>query len=117
MQADVTSEADVMRLLDTVTAQLGAADVIVNNAVIQYTWHSVLKQELKDFESQFRSCVLHNVLMTRAFVPGMIEKKFGRMIGINTECAMQAYKGQGAYVAGNADGRDYARAGAGGGGA
>jgi 3-oxoacyl-[acyl-carrier protein] reductase len=72
----------------------------VNNAVIQYPWKRILEQDIADYESQFRSCVLHNVLMTKAFVPGMIEKKWGRVIGINTECAMQCFPGQSAYVAG-----------------
>ena len=30
-----------------------------------------------DYESQFRSCVLHNVYMTKAFVPAMIESGWG----------------------------------------
>ena len=41
-----------------------------------------MEQALSDYESQFRSCVMHNVLMARAFVPGMIRKKKGRVIGI-----------------------------------
>jgi 3-oxoacyl-[acyl-carrier protein] reductase len=40
------------------------------------------------------------VHMAQAFVPGMIEKKWGRVIAINTECAMQNAPGQSAYVSG-----------------
>ena len=100
VQADVTQEADVMRMRDEVVSALGAPDIIVNNAVIQYGWVSVLEQATADYESQFRSCVLHNVLMAKAFVPAMIEKKYGRVVGINTECAMQCFPGQSAYVSG-----------------
>jgi 3-oxoacyl-[acyl-carrier protein] reductase len=49
----------------------------------------VLEQPLADYEGQFRSCSMHNVLMARAFVPAMIQRKWGRVIAINTECAMQ----------------------------
>ncbi len=57
-------------------------------------------RNLSDYESQFRSCVLHNVLMAQAFTPSMIQKKWGRIIGINTECAMQNFPTQSAYVSG-----------------
>lgn len=100
VQADVTRESDVLRMRDAVIKQLGAPDILVNNAVIQYEWKPVLKQSLADYRSQFESCVLHNVLMAQAFVPGMIAKKWGRVIAINTECAMQNHPTQSAYVAG-----------------
>lgn len=100
VQADVTDEADVYGMRDTITGVLGAPDIIVNNAVVQYKWVSVLEQGLEDYDSQYRSCVLHNVLMAKAFVPAMQTKKYGRVIGINTECAMQCFPGQSAYVSG-----------------
>jgi 3-oxoacyl-[acyl-carrier protein] reductase len=102
IQADVTKADDVNRMRDAVTEALGDADVIVNNAVVQYKWVSVLEQGLEDYESQFRSCILHNVLMAKAFVPAMVGKGRGRVIGINTECTMQCHPSQSAYVAGKA---------------
>lgn len=100
VQADVTLEEDVLRMRDEIHRKLGVPDIIVNNAVIQYTWTNVLRQSPADYRSQFESCVLQNVHMAQAFVPGMIEKKWGRVIAINTECAMQNAPGQSAYVSG-----------------
>ena len=40
--------------------------------------------------------------MAKAFVPHMIERKWGRVIGINTECTMQCSPSQSAYIAGKA---------------
>ena len=100
VQADVTDFDSVLALRDTVRAELGDADIIVNNAVIQYEWVHVLDQAPEDYESQFRSCVLHNVHMAKAFVPAMVKKKYGRVIAINTECAMQCWPNQSAYVSG-----------------
>ncbi|HOZ49138.1 MAG TPA: SDR family oxidoreductase [Candidatus Hydrogenedentes bacterium] len=97
IQVDVTDLDSVMALRDTARKQLGPANIIVNNAVIQYSWKHVLDQDAEDYESQFRSCVLHNVFMAKAFVPDMIKKKWGRVIGINTECAMQYWENQSAY--------------------
>jgi 3-oxoacyl-[acyl-carrier protein] reductase len=100
VKADVTDAASVQAMKEKVTAGLGDADIIVNNAVIQYTWAPVLEQDASDYEGQFRSCVLHNVYMAQAFVPGMIRKRWGRVIAINTECVMQNYPNQSAYVSG-----------------
>jgi 3-oxoacyl-[acyl-carrier protein] reductase len=99
-QADITSQAEIGRMRDAVKAQLGAPDIVVTNAVIQYQWTKVLEQSPDDYRSQFESCVLQNVLMAQAFIPDMIAKKRGRVIAINTECAMQNAPTQSAYVAG-----------------
>jgi len=100
VQADVTQADDVFAMQRRVVAELGDPDIIVNNAVIQYKWVHVLDQAVEDYEGQFRSCVLHNVLMAKAFAPAMIQKRWGRIIAINTECAMQNTPNQSAYVSG-----------------
>ena len=100
VRADVTESASINRMRDAVNEELGPPDIVVNNAVIQYKWGHVLEQAAEDYESQFRSCVLHNLFMAKAFVPGMIAKGWGRVIGINTECAMQCWVTQSAYVSG-----------------
>jgi 3-oxoacyl-[acyl-carrier protein] reductase len=102
VQADVTRQDDVERMREVVSRELGRPDIVVTAAVIQYAWRSVLEQSVEDFEGQFRSCVLQNVLMAKAFVPAMKEKGWGRVIGINTECTMQCWKNQSAYIAGKA---------------
>ncbi|MDR2694345.1 MAG: SDR family oxidoreductase [Chitinispirillales bacterium] len=98
-QADITSAEDIDSMKDAVRATLGAPQIIINNAVIQYAWKSVLEQSLSDYESQFRSCVMHNVHTAKAFIPDMIANRFGRVISINTECAMQMLPTQSAYAA------------------
>jgi 3-oxoacyl-[acyl-carrier protein] reductase len=100
VKADIGDHGDVFAMRDTIAASLGAPDIIVNNAVSQYAWTSILEQADEDYESQFRSCVMQNVLMAKAFVPAMIEKGWGRIIATSTECAMQNAPSQSAYVAG-----------------
>ncbi len=99
--ADVGELPAVLTMRDRIAQNFTLPDILVNNAVIQYQpWTSVLEQNIQDYESQFRSCVLQNVNMAKAFLPAMQEKGSGRIIGINTECAMQNFPGQSAYVAG-----------------
>jgi 3-oxoacyl-[acyl-carrier protein] reductase len=97
---DVTDYQSVMAMQQEIAKNFIEPDIIVDCAVIQYSWTTVLEQPIEDYESQFRSCVLHKVNMAKAFVPHMIKQHYGRVIGINTECAMQTFPTQSAYVAG-----------------
>ena len=97
---DVTDFESVVAMNKNVTETLGEADIIVNNSVVQYEWTSVLQQDLNDYDSQYKSCVMQSVYMAKVFVPNMVKKEYGRIIGINTECAMQMFPLQSAYVAG-----------------
>ncbi len=98
--ADITELASIQVMQLQVEASLGSPDILVNNAVTQYLWKPLLEQEVAAYEGQFRSCVLQNVLMAQVFVPAMIRKQRGRIIAINTECAMLNQPTQSAYVAG-----------------
>jgi 3-oxoacyl-[acyl-carrier protein] reductase len=100
VQADITDATSVNRMRDAIAETLGAPQIVVTNAVSQYKWTTVLDQSVDDYEDQFRSCVLQNVLMAKAFVPAMIERNYGRIVAINTECAMQVFPNQSAYVSG-----------------
>lgn len=101
VQADVADAASVMAMRDTIAAALGAPDVVVACAVSQvHPWSTVLEEDLADYEDQFRSCVMQNVHLAKAFIPAMVARGRGRYIGINTECAMQCARTQSAYAAG-----------------
>ncbi|WP_029192375.1 SDR family NAD(P)-dependent oxidoreductase [Paenibacillus harenae] len=100
VQADITNEGQIYGMKEKVSQELGHVDIVVANAVIQYQWTSILEQQVSDYVSQFESCVMQSVYLAKAFVPAMIERKGGRIIGINTECAMQNFPGQSAYTAG-----------------
>ncbi|MUT67796.1 SDR family NAD(P)-dependent oxidoreductase [Paenibacillus sp. NEAU-GSW1] len=101
VKGNVTEQADIERIKAEAEAQLGTVDIVVANAVIQYQWTSVLEQSADDYTSQFESCVMQSVYLAKTFVPGMIARgQGGRFIGINTECAMQNFSTQSAYVAG-----------------
>lgn len=101
VQADVGTAEGVKTISDAAAETLGLPHIIVINAVAQiHPWSSVIEESLADYESQFRTCVMQAVLLTKAFVPNLQQKGWGRVIGINTECAMQMFESQSAYVAG-----------------
>lgn len=99
VQADTTDEKSVYHMRDVIAEKLGNPDIVVNNAVIQYEWKSILNQEISDFQSQFDSCVKQSVLTAKAFIPAMMEYGSGRFIGINTECSYLCNANTGAYAA------------------
>jgi 3-oxoacyl-[acyl-carrier protein] reductase len=101
VQSDVGTEAGVRAIAEAARAGMGAPDIVVINAVAQiHPWSTVLEESLEDYTSQFRTCVLQAVLLAKAFVPALIQKGWGRIIGINTECAMQMFETHSAYAAG-----------------
>ena len=99
VQADITDEVSVNKMREIVTDKLGHVDIVVNNAVIQYEWTTIISQNIADFRSQFESCTMQSVLTAKAFLPAMAEKKQGRFIGINTECSALCNANSGAYAA------------------
>lgn len=100
IQANITDLNSMMEMKEKIYEQFQKVDIVVANAVSQYSWTSILEQAPEDYLDQFQSCVMQSVYLTKAFVPQMIENKYGRMIGINTECSMQSFPTQSAYVAG-----------------
>jgi len=98
--ADITDPASVAALKAALDAGFGAPHIVVANAVVQYPWKPILDQPLGDFESQYASCVRQSVLLAQAFLPAMVAAGGGRYIALSTECTVQAFETQGAYVAG-----------------
>ncbi|MDR1948192.1 MAG: SDR family oxidoreductase [Spirochaetaceae bacterium] len=98
VQGDITDRESMEALRRDIREEVGDPDIVVNNAVSQYTWTSILEQDLDDFEDQFKSVIMQNVLSVKLFLPGMIAKGSGRFIGINTECSYLCNANSGAYA-------------------
>jgi 3-oxoacyl-[acyl-carrier protein] reductase len=100
VQADVTSAQSIDALRANVSAQLGTVDILVNNAISWHPEKPVLDQSLDAFEAVYRTSVVQAVMAAKAFVPAMIERRWGRVIAISSEVAMQALPQQAAYTSG-----------------
>jgi len=99
-QADVCNYESLQAMGKAIKASLGSPDIVIANAVIQYAWKPVLEQDIKDYFSQFESCVMQSVYLAKVFLPDMCAKGKGRYVAINTECSMQTFETQSAYAAG-----------------
>ena len=98
VQADITNYESVEKMKEKISSEFTMPDIIVDNAVIQYEWKNLLEQDIKDYYSQFESCVMQTVYMAKAFLPHMKEKGWGRVVCINTECAYMAEERNSAYT-------------------
>jgi NAD(P)-dependent dehydrogenase (short-subunit alcohol dehydrogenase family) len=84
VQADVTEAKDVTRMVSETEKKWGRVDVLVHNALIPFdvtsfanvTWTQLGKKLEGELHAAF--------LITKAVVPGMISRKFGRLIYIST---------------------------------
>ena len=85
MVGDLTKEADLERVFAEIVQKAGPVDVLVNNAGVASKpgrdvpiWESVRE----DWEFVFGINVTGLVLCCKAVLPGMIEKKYGRIVNI-----------------------------------
>ena len=94
--ADVTSEADVTRIAKEVEDQLGGADILINNAGTNVRKHLV-DLTVAEFQSVMDSSLTSTFLVSRAFVPGMRAKKWGRIINMTSMLSHVSLPGRTPY--------------------
>ena len=98
VQADVSDEAQVLRMIDEVRQQLGPVEILVNNAA--YTRFTDLSDlhalSQSDWDRTFAVNVNGTLYCTRAVVPMMKAKVWGRIVNVSS---VAAYTGGGSSIA------------------
>jgi len=85
---DVSLEQDVADLATAVNDRFGRIDILVNNAGA-YPMQSFLEMTYEQWREMFTinaDSVFH---MCRAFVPGMVERRWGRVINVSSTSYME----------------------------
>ncbi|HEX8067939.1 MAG TPA: SDR family oxidoreductase [Thermoleophilaceae bacterium] len=97
VRLDVTDPASVAAAVERVEADLGPVDVAVNNA----GWDEMHRfvdtgEEFWDrvIEVNFKGCLR----VTRAVLPGMIERGFGRIVNIGSDAGRVGSSGEAVYA-------------------
>jgi len=85
VQADVTNEAGVQRLCDSVAQQLGPIDILVCNATCSQPELPFEEISAEYFQTMFDFFVVSPTLLMRACLPHMKQQRFGRVIQITSE--------------------------------
>jgi 3-oxoacyl-[acyl-carrier protein] reductase len=86
IQADVSAEKEVVRLMTAIEAALGRVDILVNNAGII---HSKPLAELthRDWQTVIDQNLTSAFLVSQAVIPGMRERRWGRIIMLSSIAA------------------------------
>jgi NAD(P)-dependent dehydrogenase (short-subunit alcohol dehydrogenase family) len=96
--ADVTRVDDIRALAGTARDRLGRVDILVNNAGAGLR-KPLLELTDDDWERIVRVCLDGPFLVSRAIVPGMLARGFGRVINISSSLGSIALPDRGAYCA------------------
>ncbi|MFJ4920389.1 SDR family NAD(P)-dependent oxidoreductase [Streptomyces sp. NPDC088725] len=97
IQADMTDEADVLRLAD----EAGDVDILINNAGI-FQFYGTSEMTTERFDLHMDVNTKAPFLLTRALAPGMAERGRGSIVNISTLAAAVTTKGTGMYAASKA---------------
>ena len=87
--ADLTNETEVQRLAEAVVARTGRIDILVNNAGMAQTGRPIESATLEsstydDWKRQIEITLHTAFLMTRAVLPVMTQRKYGRIINVSS---------------------------------
>jgi 3-oxoacyl-[acyl-carrier protein] reductase len=106
--ADLTVEEDSRRVVDNAFERYGRIDVLVNNAGMAQTGHTLeskmlLDSSYSDWRRQIEITLHTAFLMTRAVLPLMKQKKYGRIVNVSSVTGpLVSNRGSSAYGAAKA---------------
>jgi NADP-dependent 3-hydroxy acid dehydrogenase YdfG len=93
---DLTDDASLASLLARTRAELGPVDVLVNNAGYAL-WRPLEATTIAEWDHTFAVNVRAAAYLCAAVLPGMQERRFGRVINIGSEAGVAIVPGLAAY--------------------
>ncbi|KIL53037.1 3-ketoacyl-ACP reductase [Jeotgalibacillus campisalis] len=96
--ADVSRETMVKDAVAKLEQALGSFDILINNAGVG-VHGSFMELETSDWENVLNTNVMGIVHVTKAALPGMIEKNRGDIINISSMSGLKGTEGSSAYSA------------------
>lgn len=99
--AELSSEAEVRKLLSNIDALGVAVDIVLNNAAVQIAYRTeYLTTPPEDYSISFMINTIAPMMICYHFLPGMIERGFGRIV--NTTSGIDKEPQQAGYSASKA---------------
>ncbi len=97
-ECDITNRAAVDATVAATEAKLGLVDILVNNA----GW-DVFKPFVKSAPAEWEKLIAINLIgalhMHHAVLPGMMERKYGRIVNVASDAARVGSSGEAVYAA------------------
>jgi 3-oxoacyl-[acyl-carrier protein] reductase len=95
---DVADESGVAEMLKRVEEELGAVDILVNNAA-ELALATIASMDLELWDNLIRVNLRGPLVCSKAVLPGMMQRRNGRIINIGSLAGRRGYEAQGAYCA------------------
>jgi 3-oxoacyl-[acyl-carrier protein] reductase len=102
---DITKEADLARIFGDVAAKLGPVDILVNNAGVASKKGRDLpiwELDRDDWQHVLNINVIGLVLCCKAVLPGMIQRRYGRIVNVASIAGKEGNPKMGPYSASKA---------------
>jgi NAD(P)-dependent dehydrogenase (short-subunit alcohol dehydrogenase family) len=97
-KADVSDYMQVEECINSVINTFGKVDILINNAAVHKSV-PVVETDPADWDYQIRVNLNGTFYCTRAVLPHMIEKRYGKIVNISSSAARVFFPGFGAYAA------------------
>ena len=96
---DISKEDQVNEVIQKISQELGSIQILVNNASILTTVGMFAEIDPKRFNKDVEVNLIGTANVTRAVWPGMLEKKWGRVISMASIAGTRGGAGQASYSA------------------
>ncbi|MCL2402208.1 MAG: SDR family oxidoreductase [Oscillospiraceae bacterium] len=80
VKCDITKDDDVSNLAAKAFEKFGKVDILINNAMNMRLNGPVLGSDISDLDASYAISARGTMLLIKAFVPGMIERKYGVVV-------------------------------------
>lgn len=97
IELDVRDRAAVAKAIDQLPAEWKAIDVLINNAGLALGMEPAHRASLDDWDQMVDTNVKGLMYVTRAVLPGMVERKRGHVINIGSVAGEWPYSGGNVY--------------------
>ena len=101
LTGDVTNPSDVAAIVALADREFGGVDVLVNSAGIAII-EAALETQLSTWKKTLDVNLTGSFLCAQAVAPGMIARRFGRIVNISSQAGIIAFPGHLAYMASKA---------------
>jgi 3-oxoacyl-[acyl-carrier protein] reductase len=102
VKIDVRDAQDVQKGLATVKEELGAVNILVNNAAQMGHFVRIHKETIEEFDNEVKVCLHSAFYCIKAVWADMCENKWGRVINISSVAGVMGGDGQSSYGASKA---------------
>jgi NAD(P)-dependent dehydrogenase (short-subunit alcohol dehydrogenase family) len=95
---DISHEKSVVDLMQAVNALYGPVTILINNAAYHKSTN-VVDTSLELWDRQIQTNLTGTFLCSKAVLPSMLERRYGKIVNISSSAAKYFFPGFGAYAA------------------